>query len=334
MSEPPSSVLEVVLDIGQRRIIAGFAGDSYPLTVPYRPQLLARVADSSSGLALLGLDDAALTCDERAQIVDNLLPENQQILKKYQSDVGVHWLAENDREQLLQWLTQVFCYEVMVTPRHCRVILLDSGFSMPMKTMIVSILLNSIGVKAVEWLPSPVMTAVASGVTEAIVLNFGWHHVSLTVVSDLRDVTPLLINRGEARISPSLTRLALHYHVWQSHPDESFDAIERMITAGEVDNTWDFSSVSDIITQTVAKLAIDTRPQVLANVMVMGEMVEVPGFVAALSDYITPRVPGLTPRGTLGSWRGASLYVSNVLSRYPRPMAITKETYARWAATG
>lgn len=331
MLEPPQLVPEVVLDIGQRQIIAGFAGDLYPLTVAYRPHLLGKSSNKATWPRLYDLDDAALTDDERAHITANLLPECQQMISRYREEQGVHWLDGDDIERMLDWLTRVFCDEVMITPGECRVVLLDRGFLMPTKTMVVSLLLNSLGVMSVEWLPLLVMTTVALGVTEAVVLNFGWNQAAITVVSDLRDVTPLAINRGEAQLSLNLTRLAIHYQLAVKHPDQSFDAIERMITSGEASFDWDFTSVAQVVTDTVAKLAIDTRPQVLANVMVMGEMVEVPGFVAALFNYLTPQVPGLTARGTLGPWIGASLYVSKVLSRTRRPTPITKDNFTRWS---
>lgn len=172
----------VVLEIGNRTVKAGFAGDASPrCTVP----------------AELGWERVA-----RTQTQYSASPEDRQhyhslwTLRDLQEkpsspDLSEPWYKQRPLKRfeavLEVILAHIFNTELLVDPRQQRLALIENPlWPTPIRESIAKVCLKHLHAASIVFLESPVLDLIAAGLRSGIVVDVGWEETSVYPVYDLR----------------------------------------------------------------------------------------------------------------------------------------------------
>lgn len=325
----PNEYTPIILEIGSRFIRAGIAGQSQPLSTVVTSTKFPSVDHQLVIPSFYGLQDAALTTSQYDLVSKELcLDQNTKTLSQQYSRELHKWIDfSTDFETLLHAkLLHLFSNELLVSPRKCKVILVDSNFAVVTKFQILHILLRKLMVKSVILQPESILSTIASDIENALVMDFGWQSFRIDLVIDLRN-----INNKTANEFVSFSGSALHYKfvlalievldvgVMEklSSRDDFFELVEQFIMnamyvkgRGDTPENADFEIVDginipnrlqyevmegcffsndelvNIVDSVIRKATVDSRPMLLQNLVITGGVSNVPGFRSRLIDEL------------------------------------------------
>ena len=199
----------IILEVGARFIKAGIAGQSQPLSTLVTSVEFPETVHELEIPSFFGLQDSALTSSQYDLLSTNLWldPNIHSLSLQYTQELHKWINFHRDFESLLHGkLLKMFSSELLVSPRKCKVILLDCNYSVVTKFKIVQILLGKLMVKSVILQPESILSTVASDTENALIFDFGWHGFRIDLIIDLRNVN--INTRTEFN---SLTGTELHF---------------------------------------------------------------------------------------------------------------------------
>lgn len=269
-------------------------------------------------------------------------------------------------------LSDIFINHLLVSPPRTKIIIVDSGYSILEKSRISKILLFKIGVKSIIWTPESTLHVIGANSINGLVVNVQWDSLLLNSIIDLRiishleqfdkfngntlhykiieklleledeDVNTLLKNTNLFDIIENFIANAVYVRSIDDKDDDSrlFQISEGISIPNrlryEVVESLFFEedNLSQLIASNVIKLPIDLRPILLENIIITGEMSNIPGFKSRLIREVRNLVTGIVScKITLGLWAGCSLYCSTTLVRQNeevwKSQEITKETLTK-----
>lgn len=355
----------IILEIGSRYIRAGIAGDvAPPIVVETAVKYPDHHVHSQTLPAYFGLQDSALTPEQRQQVWSKLIDDNpavETLAEIYTGELH-HWLhplSLSYEYHLYCQLIDIFT-RLLVTPRRTKVILIDSHFSARHRLKILQALLWKLKAKSVIVEPEAPLDVISTGNSDGLVLDIGWNQFRLQPVVDLRTLS---VTEDFA-----FTGLSLHYKTVEALialkdaridavlalPD-LFDVIERFIVNGmyvrqenSPNHHEDYEIVPDVwaphrlryeivenlffdgrfvaeINRIIDKATIDCRPILVSNIVITGGTARIRGFIPRVLRELSLKQPKTKLNPSLGPWIGASLYVSTVLINEARPTWKEKE---------
>ncbi|ODQ78783.1 hypothetical protein BABINDRAFT_9019 [Babjeviella inositovora NRRL Y-12698] len=377
MSHPFTQLTEkrtVVLLVGSRFIRAGFAGEAVP-------EIQSSTSDSTwiptqNTIYVSGSGNHAL--DHRRNIKSTHLTP----LHLHSTDLHRRrWLwsydmlaVANSQHQnyfdaisrhLERLLYDIYTDELLVDPKSCQVIVVDPVlFPTPLKSILTEALLHRLHAHSVVYLPEPVLSCIAAGTRNALVVDLGWHNFTVTPVYDLR-----IIHNGLK--STNRAGMRLHYEMVDALGESDFGAIESLITevcycdelgserpsAPEDSETFstrlgvsipnhlrhlvlekfmfpetetpddEEHSLLDIISEALDTLPIDVRATLSSSIVFTGGLANIPGLRTRILREMRGRKPGeVAAISGLGPWAGASMY-SNYVARPHKTMEVRRDKY-------
>ena len=334
----PNEYVPIILDIGDRAIRAGIAGEHRP-SVQIAANLVASSSTKSLFPSFLETEDHSLTDIQREELHKTLEKSAHytQLSQIYGHDQR-QWLNCNDDVKLNLLLFEVFT-QMAIPTRNCKVVVIDRKFSNLWKLKILNVLLTRLRIKSVIFYDEPILSVVGANVRNGLVVNFDWSCVTTNVVVDLR-----IINTYE--FSTECSGAGLHYltvlkliqmespvvkhkdlfHIvekflndvlYDSHgvneESEGMSGIPRELYGFMTEEiTVKFSNLVEEIVSIVALQTLDNRAQLLDNVIVTGSVASIPRFKTKFLNQLNEK---LNSKGifTLGSWSGGSMFVSTKL---------------------
>lgn len=288
----------VILEVSPRLINVGFAGEAVP-SVSLRPDLPIwkryQPAYKETYPRHFGLQSHSISQEQKEEILELLKKDDlsRSSLNAYQEAHRggnfTFWEQDNYRA-VSRLLKQVVTKQLMVSPRHVKIMVLDNDSSALERFQLSSALLGPFGCAAsVYFIPRAPCISMAASVEEALVVDIGWLECRLSALSELRVVK----QRG------------------------SIDYSEETMTYGksESQEKLENSGLAALVGGFVGELAVDVRPQVLQNLVFCGASLE-------LQRDLVKQVQGLFPKlrvsgkYCLGAWAGGSIYCSTSLLKH------------------
>lgn len=211
----------VILEVGSRFIRAGFAGKNTPTVVRSTSAKHCYDVDVNTLPNLYGLNDGALSTEQRNSLIqtaDKIDPQRKIINEFYLSEVHklirlgrqrvLESLSKSDDLNLLHCLHNIFNIYLLVSPRKCKVILVDSSFSIAFKFKILDVLINVLKVRSVIIQESAALAMIGSGKRDGLIIDIGWESVRLDPILDLRNIRH---NAKSCEYFDHFNGQALHY---------------------------------------------------------------------------------------------------------------------------
>lgn len=129
---------------------------------------------------------------------------------KFQSDLNIH---------LHRMLVKIFYKSGLPTINSKILLVVNTYFPGTYLETITNILINKLLVRAVVLLPSPLMTCIGSGSSNAIIIDIGWFYTTIVPIYDNNDIVTrtAFTNRASYR---------LHYDVLENLFDSGFSVSE------------------------------------------------------------------------------------------------------------
>lgn len=372
MSRSSNEYTPVIVEIGSRFIKVGFAGETSPLVVKSTGALFPFNEVNQTYPSFLGVNDSSLTTQQRDVLIERSIQDNPHISKTIElyNNNKHKWIRLNsesnkhDNITLYNKLHEIFSIDLMVSPRRCKIILIDNKFSIANKFKIFDALINKLKVKSVITLPDQVLSTIGGGERDGLVLDFGWEALKIDPIFDLRSLT-----NGGREVFNDFNGVSLHYRVilellQLNDPNvneliqrsDLFEVIETFIMkdmyVGEGLNEDEVATILgvpvpshlrhsivelmlkdpklyNIVDHIVKSSNIDCRPILLKSFLITGGLSKIPGFKARLMEELKKRYPSASSKNTLGSWAGSSLYITTVLIKQDKSkwkeLEITRE---------
>lgn len=266
----------VVLEIGNRRVKAGFAGDAAPRCIVPAEFGWQRVARTPSLYFGGGPRSSESSSKEETEesIYHNLwnlrdMADHEETLAASSTESTSSASTENLKdpwyksrplkrfETVLEViLVHIFSMELLVDPRQQRVAIVENPmWPSTLRESIAKVCLKHLHVGSIVFLESPVLDLIAAGLRSGIVVDVGWEETTVYAVYDLR---VLLMNtktstRGSKMLHKAVGQV-LEKLVQEQYPHVAgklripFSAVEAVVTkalytTGELGGTRMRSSI-------------------------------------------------------------------------------------------
>ncbi|SCU85940.1 LANO_0C06084g1_1 [Lachancea nothofagi CBS 11611] len=197
------------------------------------------------------------------------------------------------------------------------------------KRLICQVLLENLSVANVKFVPDVLMSLVAGGLRNGIVIDWGWEHLLATPVCDLRvlEREMQVSVKGCEKLCEEIYKLVdsdvkletLLKQAWQDgERDETIEKVRHLIDQdfiGQGESECDFDldeyPVIQMLRKIYESLALDIRKKLTKNVIVTG--------LPSWSPELRSRLQDLLPHDfrivdTQGPWVGGSLYAELLIT--------------------
>jgi hypothetical protein len=333
----------VAIDIGRVFVRVGLPGDSTPKVHFVTPpdDATIRPVTRAAFPPQYQLNDAAMDEAQRQRVEDCYLAnEVHRLVSRMYT-----WDTACDRTHKLESILACLMESFMLAPSSCRAILVEPLLvSRVEKEAIASLLLGTLQLKSVCWVPEPILETIAAGATDCLVVHMGWLACLVSAVADLRVI--------DSRECTAFSGSVLHYTVLQRlvalrrddvddllRGPNRFELIEEYIQSeihlsslNDSSETSTFSAFvsvpnsirnsafellteSGFIEEVVALIAhstVDLRPALLQNVVFVGGLANISGLKSYITDRIRIHWQQTHANVSLGSWTGLSIYYSSL----------------------
>ena len=260
---------------------------------------------------------------------------------------------------LRKLLTKIF-YKCGISTINSKLLLVqNSNFPTVYNKILTDILIKEFLMRAVVILPTPLMVAIGSGSSFALVIDIGWSLTTVVPVFDYRVLDNFLTftNRAGSR---------LHYELLSALREEGFDAgsvsfrelenaislldsitsnsDDELIACGgflvrkknfteaiqrlyfsydpSVQYEDDETPILKLVTDLIYRLPIDLRKSISSRVIITGGISNLKGFRQTLLAKVDEAVSQkICGIETLGDWAGASLY-STIMKHQKKSQAL------------
>lgn len=293
----------------------------------------------------------------------------ERLSEVYCNDILKIKLPQNISDNNLQSvLIDIFSNHLLISPSRTKLIITDANYSILHKSRILKILLCRIGVRSIIWVPESTSSVISANSTNGLVVCFHWDSLLIDTIIDLRTIYHLeelnkfngcslhykiiekMIELDDENINKLIERndffdiienfVANAIYV-RSIEDKANDLTMFQMSEGvfipnklrfQVVETMFFgeNNISQLILNTINKSAIDLKATLLDNIIITGEISNIPGFKTRLIQETRKLISSkVSCKVTLGPWTGCSLYCSTTLVRQNeqlwKSMEITKE---------
>lgn len=322
----------VVLEFAPRYIRLGFAGEALP-HIEIGPRSSYWIAPRSDAFlpAYLEAQSHALEPEQQKHVLEAIESELQHVCKAFRLDAEDNWANWNSDKyiSLARTIKQLLVNKLLVSPNAVKLFVVDSGLAAVHKHDLCQAMLRD--VVSLCFIPRSPCSAIAANVEDAVVVHVGWEESTTVVLGDLRCVF--------VETSVDYLQEAIHYKLLEKTQQAGFDATETLIrkTSLDVQDNGLLSLVEGLaqnVSSIISKQPIDMRLSLAQNLVITGQLSDIPGFKTRLAQEAQRRLPrsSVKVKKCLGSWAGASLYCSTTLLRHDRTkwrhMEITKEKLA------
>lgn len=305
----------IILELSPRKINVGFAGEASPLVSirpdtplwekfqpPYEKDVYPRFFDLSSH---------SLTKEQKEELSSVLKNDKADslILEKYQHDSqnGSFTFWELDGFRALGRLMKyVVVRNLMVSPCHVKIMVLDSGASALEKFQLCSVLLGPSGCAcSVYFIPRASCISMAASVEDSVVVDFQWLECRISALSELRVVKEKCVETySEETACYKMLRTV-------SDAEEAREKVNE-------GHFLSFKGLPEVLELLVEELAVDVRPKMVQNLVFTGDIALSVELQRSLVKEVQLLLPRLTVSGKycLGAWAGASIYCSTSLLKH------------------
>ncbi|KAH3661652.1 hypothetical protein OGAPHI_006502 [Ogataea philodendri] len=287
----------VVIEVGARHVSFGIADDPRPLCV---------------------LDTASFSRDQQFSVPPNNYSDHENTalctfsylfhpnLLDYEPGTGSGSFEHALNVQLFDIFHHLFTTYKIDSVNANIVLVANSMLNNTYKTAVTFQLLEKLHAKSTLFLDDALMTLVAAGLRTGLVVDLGWHFVTISPVFDLR----LLQNHAK------WSKRAAKYLYFKTDPLslESID-IDQLFTVDENCYDTDEKTPSQLLIELHRELPIDLRKPLFENIVFTGGLAENQTVVDKIvADLKSAKIHTETAF-SLGSWQGASLYTATVLAK-------------------
>ncbi|KAH8878976.1 actin-like ATPase domain-containing protein [Thozetella sp. PMI_491] len=202
----------LVIEIGTRKLRAGFAGDPVPRgTVCFGPELHRRVGDYRAW-------DSSYHDDWRKRAPGPLWGKDHELWRFDIRDLDLGLVGD----KLERALREAFTKYLLVDSRPRKMVcVLSSAVPTPLLSAVLDALFNRFQAPAVSLFSSPLTAAVAAGVRSSLVVDLGWTETVVTSIYEYREVHCSRSIRGGRMLVEQMHRfLAKHLAQKQGKPYE------------------------------------------------------------------------------------------------------------------
>lgn len=248
----------------------------------------------------------------------NSSPANVTWLKKEFLSSAVLTSAESlerTRTALRAIIRQVFREKLLLNFKSQRIICVDPNYEFPIRHMLIRLFLRDLRASSITFLPVSICTTIGAGVREGIIIEIGWHSISVIAIGDLREMEQLQTIRGVKWMLQSCSKAEV----------SNIDSLVCPIVASFLDykgafldedkhNDIEEKSVLQLISLLLKSLDHATRALLIQNIIFNSSIAEVPSEIknAVTAALQSEGYAKISPTSSLGSWRGCSLYMSSV----------------------
>lgn len=333
----------VVIDIGRVFVRVGLPGESTPKVHFVAPpdDATIRPVTRAAFPPHYQLNDAAMNEAQRRRVEDYYLANEVHRLVS----LTYTWDTACDRTRQLESALVSLLESFILAPSSCRAILVEPLFvSHVEKDAIASLLLGTLQLKSMCWVPEPILETIAGGATDCLVVHMGWLACLVAAVADLRVI--------DTRECADFSGSVLHYTVLQKLVALRRDDVDNLLRGpncfelieGYIQSRFHLSSLknpnetspfsegimvpdsirysalelltaSGLIKDVVALIAhstVDLRPALLQNVVIVGGLANIGGLKTYITDQIRLHWQQTHVNVSLGSWTGLSIYYSSL----------------------
>lgn len=331
MSSHEHIVSIVILDIHSRYIKAGIVGKTLPeIELPINYDILDEQSTNEFP-PQFEVDDSSLTIKQRQDLVNNLITNisgYKELANVYRKCRG-NWFDFSSQEEqptliplLHQTLYLIWNDHLQLTPRTCKVFLIDNEYSIKTKHQISKLLLEKLKVKSVSFIPGSILSILGSNRRDGLLLNFDWDGLWIHKIMDLRDIGSVCMK--------NLSGKTLHFEIVMkliesdSDLNMEFDSIERYIFQSNETGLRDDvlkrlfycnESLLGSIESIVKNSPIDIRSSLINNIVITGKLSSIPSFKREIINSLRKLFPTLHSFPTVGNWPACSLYLSQVYQK-------------------
>ncbi|ABN68568.2 Actin-like protein (Actin-related protein 2) [Scheffersomyces stipitis CBS 6054] len=260
----PNEYSVVIVSLEERSVSVERAGVVSPITVRWTNSNRT----NSSVLqfpSFLELSDASLNKEETEELLRNTLETKHSKLAEIYTSELFRWCDFNRRggineveERLIHSLLVDVCIEQLgVSPRECKVVFIDDGFSEVFKFQMIDILLSKLKFRSVIVQASPVLAIIGSNRDSGIVVDIGWSNCRIVPVIDLRDLT---VN-GRYQYPRKWNGLTLHYTI----VEKLIELDDRMVNEKLLSRNDLFDIIANFIEKYIYVRPIEAQPRILAE---------------------------------------------------------------------
>ncbi|AMD22188.1 HGL152Cp [Eremothecium sinecaudum] len=229
------------------------------------------------------------------------------------------------------WIRDV----IMGDPYRLKVVIIENILlDLPRKRRLCQVLLNRLKVNSVVFLPDVLMSCVASGVSNALVVDIGWENTLVAPVIDLRILEnymgistvasrhladELCAKFGVLDGEQTLKQLRIESDIelndmridWIKIQELLDNACGIEVQNGEYD--IDDHAILPLVDKVVKKLPVDVKAEVLKNIVIIGGISNADGFKQRLITSLKKEYPNARALQTLSTWQGGSIYTFHAL---------------------
>lgn len=311
----------LILEFNARVVKLGFAREaiehvqltpSHPTWQKYAFQQQSQVEPS-----FLGLSSHCLDNELKIELLGNSRSDSalERMLEQYQKDYDlVQWFdwSTNGFVELSRLVRHLISTSLLVSPLFTKLFVVDNGLLALSKRMFCETMTKMLTCAAVVFLSYSLCTSIASGVSDALVIDFGWETCKIYTVIDYRVV------RREEFVE--FSHESIHYRIMKNRGADSFSEVEMVIQDAVCESEDVFAELGleqlpEVIANLIQKTAIDNRPLLSQNIIITGFFAQYSRFQMECFQETTKALQTLSANGleNLGAWCGASIYCSTIL---------------------
>ncbi|KAM3161024.1 Actin-like ATPase domain-containing protein [Lachancea thermotolerans] len=223
---------------------------------------------------------------------------------------------------LARSLQNMFQYSLMMKPSDAEVLLLeDVLLPLELKQLVSRVLLETLKVSSIMFVPDVLTTCIAGGVRNAIVVDIAWENLVIVPVFDLRILQKQMVvsSRGGKflhQMAGEAKQEDLVYQIeeaglWQK---EDFAYLRNRIKKEFIgygnEEIFDIDElpIVQMLKRVYKDLPLDIRGRLKQRVIVTGWLSTSEGFRKQLEKAICPYFSLIT---SMGPWVGGSLYLEH-----------------------
>lgn len=308
----------ILVEFDTRSVKLGFAGERLPQSIINANSPLwnasvfstEKVGDTPTHL---NMGSHALEPDQRKQVEESLKDEKKYLaaLRSHERDTPAqwfNWLSDHYRS-LTRVIKTALSSQLLVTPRKCKLFIIDTDMSAAEKFLLCKQVLGFGCAASVLFLPHAPCSCLSAGTPDALIIRITWKNCAIVAVEDLRVVS--------VKTYQEFGIESLHYGVVSADTD-TFDEIQERVERHMQEPEY-ISSLASLVRRSIGLLSSDTQLKIREKILIemsfpTSSSIQIPLLQSINWDMGNVKFKGVL---ALGSWAGASIYVSTTLLKRP-----------------